>query len=266
MEQTEREQKILEALLEKDSITVSELSKRLGVSEVTIRTGLSSMEERGLLQRIHGGAVIGLHRGILQRQNHRVAEKQNIARAAAALVQNGDTIVIEAGTTPALVCRYLTARRDVHIVTNSNLAFQSAKNNPALKITLSGGEFRASTESFIGPVAIETIRRFNARFAFIGTDGFSAQNGITTNLLEGCEVIKAMKERAAQTIVLSDSTKYNKTGATSIMGLAGIDRLITDNEIPPGARRELAEAVNVTGIGVENRDNITIFTFEKGAA
>jgi DeoR family galactitol utilization operon repressor len=261
MEQSEREQKILEGLLQKDSITVAELGRFLAVSDVTIRSDLSAMEERGLLVRVHGGAVVGKHPAILERQNLRIQQKQNIARTAAGLVQAGDTVMVEAGTTPALVCRFLAGKRDIHLITNSALAFQAAKNNPALKITLLGGEFRAPTESFIGAVAIETIRRFNVRYAFIGTDGFSAKKGITTNLLEGGEVIRVMKERAERTVVLSDSTKYKKAGTVGIMGLAEAGMLITDNEISANAAAEMGGAEGMENITQENLEGVIIFNF-----
>jgi DeoR family galactitol utilization operon repressor len=263
IEAAEREQVILSSLLERGSITVAALSRDLAVSEVTIRTDLKGLENRGLLSRIHGGAVPSVHPHILERQNLRVEEKQNIARAAAALVGNGDTIMIEAGTTPALVCRYLGGRRDIHVITNSALAFNAAKNNPALKITLCGGEFRDSTESFVGPVAAETIRRFNVKIAFVGTDGFSARNGLTTHLLEGGELIKLMKERARQTIVLTDSTKYGRAGPVTIMPLSEADGIITDPQIPREAAAEMGEDPRLLRVIEEKDAAVTRFWFTR---
>jgi DeoR family galactitol utilization operon repressor len=169
----------------------------------------------------------------------------------------------EAGTTPALVCRYLGGRRDVHVITNSVLAFNAAKNNPALKITLCGGEFRSSTESLVGPIAAETIRRFNVKIAFVGTDGFSARNGITTHLLEGGEVIKVMKERARQTILLTDSTKYGRAGPVTIMPLSEADGIITDRQIPPEAAAEMREDSRIVHIIEENDAAVTRFWFNR---
>jgi DeoR family galactitol utilization operon repressor len=262
-ETIERERVIISSLLERGSITVADLSRDLAVSEVTIRSDLKGLEQRGLLSRVHGGAVPAIHPHILERQNLRVEEKQSIARAAAALVRNGDTIMIEAGTTLALICRYLGARRDIHLITNSVLAFNAAKNNPSLKITLCGGEFRSSTESFVGPIAVETIRRFNVKIAFIGTDGFSARNGITTHLLEGGEIIKVMREQARQTILLTDSTKYGQAGPVSIMPLSGADGIITDAQIPGEAAAEMGEEPLITRITEENEAAVKRFWFTK---
>jgi DeoR family galactitol utilization operon repressor len=245
VEQSGREQKILALLAEMGSISVSDLSGRLAVSEVTVRSDLKSLEERGLLSRVHGGALPSLHPHILERQNLRTEEKQHIARAAAALVHNGDTIMLEAGTTVALVCRYLGGKRDIHIITNSALAFAAAKTNSALKITLTGGEFRASTESFVGPIADAAIRRFNVSRVFIGTDGFSVKNGVTTNLVEGSEIIRVMMERAARTVLLTDATKYGKAGDITMMGIGDVDGIITDAGIDPRAVEEIKANENV---------------------
>jgi DeoR family galactitol utilization operon repressor len=261
MELLVREQKILDSLLEKGSISVADLSRNLEVSEVTIRSDLNTLEKRGLLSRIHGGAVPVTHPHILERQNLCLEEKQNIARAAASLIQNGDTIMIEAGTTPALLCRYLGGKRDIHVITNSVLAFNAARNNPALKITLCGGEFRSSTESFVGPIAAETIRRFNVAFAFIGTDGFSARQGITTNLLEGGEVIRVMKERARRIILLSDSSKYNRAGAVTMMPLSGVDGIITDSCMSEEAAEDMKEDLGILKIDEERETPVVRYWF-----
>jgi DeoR family galactitol utilization operon repressor len=255
-EVSDREQVIINFLLERGSITVADLSRDLAVSEVTIRSDLNSLEKRGLLSRVHGGAVPSVHPHILERQNLRVEEKHNIARAAADLVQNGDTIMIEAGTTPALVCRYLGGKRDIHVITNSVLAFTAGKNNPSLRLTLSGGEFRSSTESFVGPIAMEAMGRFNVKFAFVGTDGFSARNGITTHFVEGGELIKVMKERARQTILLTDSTKYGRAGPVTIMPLSAVDGIITDSQIPGTVAAEMKEDARILHI-IEEREEET---------
>jgi DeoR family galactitol utilization operon repressor len=261
METTVRERVILDSLLEKGAISVADLSRDLAVSEVTIRSDLKGLERKGLLNRVHGGAVPSVHPHILERQGLRLEEKRNIARAAASLVRDGDTVMIEAGTTAALVCCYLGGRRDIHVITNSVLAFNAAKGNRALKITLSGGEFRSSTESFVGLIAAETIRRFNVRFAFAGTDGFGARQGITTCLLEGGEIIKVMRERARETIVLADSSKYGRSGPVTFLPLSGVNGIITDSGIPKEAAAEMREDPRILNIDEEKEGTVTRFWF-----
>ncbi|MCL1812291.1 MAG: DeoR/GlpR family DNA-binding transcription regulator [Treponema sp.] len=243
----EREKLILNKLSCEGSVTVTAVARELGFSEVTIRGDLKALEDRGWLNRKRGGAAPAMHRDILERQQCRQEEKNAIARRAAELVYDGDVIMIEAGTTIALVAKYLQGRRDIHIVTNSSLVFSYARLNPMLQITMTGGEFRRTTESLVGPIALDTINRLNVRIAFVGTDGFSPERGITTHLAEGAEIVKAMKAHAETTVLLADSGKFGKTGFISILPLAEMDMIITDSGLPDIAMENLTMA----GIPVE---------------
>jgi DeoR family galactitol utilization operon repressor len=243
----ERERTILDQLSTEGFVTVSALAQDLGLSEVTIRGDLKALEDRGWLNRTRGGAAPVMHRYILERQKERREQKNAIARAAADLVHDGDGIMIEAGTTTALVARYLTGKRDIHIVTNSTLVFSYARMNPNLQITMTGGEFRRPTESLVGPIALKTIARLNVRLAFVGTDGFTLERGITTHLMEGAEIVKAMKDHAQNTILVADSSKYGKIGFTSVLPLSDMDLILTDEELEDGGAWKLAEA----GVRVE---------------
>ena len=238
----DRETHILNILAERGSLSVSSLARELDVSEVTIRSDLKNLEAKGFLNRTRGGAHSSFSRDILERQRLNVEEKNRIAKAAAGLVQDGDTIMIEAGTTTALIIRYLAGKRGVQIVTNSTLVFSNARLNPALSIILTGGIFRKETESLVGPVALKAIAGFNVRYAFVGTDGFSLAAGLTTQLVEGAEIVKAMKDRAEETWLVADSSKYGKSGFVSVLPLEEMDGIITDIKLDEDARRAMAEA------------------------
>ncbi|MCL2127657.1 MAG: DeoR/GlpR family DNA-binding transcription regulator [Treponema sp.] len=242
VELNERERIILDRLSENGTVTVTELARNLGLSEVTIRGDLRVLEEKGWINRRRGGAAPALHRDILERQRIFPEQKNAIARAAAELVRDGDVIMIEAGTTTALISRYLAGKRDVHIVTNSTLVFSYARMNPNLQITMTGGEFRRSTESMVGPIALETIGRLNVRLAFVGTDGFTLERGMTTHLMEGAEIVKAMKAHARTTVLTADSGKYGKIGFSSVLPLSAMDLILTDAGIDRQAEAELREA------------------------
>jgi DeoR family galactitol utilization operon repressor len=155
--------------------------------------------------------------------------------------------MIEAGTTTALIARYLTGKRDIHIVTNSTLVFSYARMNPLLQITMTGGEFRRATESLVGPIALQTIGRLNVRLAFVGTDGFTLERGMTTHLVEGAEIVKAMKAHAETTVLVADSSKYGRIGFSGVLPLAAMDLILTDGNLGDEAFRELRDA----GIMVE---------------
>jgi DeoR family galactitol utilization operon repressor len=228
-EKQSREAYILDRLAKDGSLSVSALSRDLGVSEVTIRSNLRDLESRGLLLRTHGGAQASTFQTVLERQRHHLAEKERIAAAAATLVGDGDSLMIEAGTTTAMVVKNLTGRQGVQIVTNSTLTFASARLNGALRLILTGGHFHHESESLVGSQALATIAEFNVRLAFIGTDGFTAERGLTTQFAEGADVIRAMHDRAEETWLLADSSKYGRAGFVSVLPLKEVAGVITDS-------------------------------------
>jgi DeoR family galactitol utilization operon repressor len=234
-----RQRKIIDLVAENGYLSVLELSSRLGVSAVTIRADLKILEEKGFVNRSRGGAQAPVHRSIIDRRRERVEEKTRIARAASALVENGDTIMIEAGTTTALIGKFLAGKQDVHIVTNSMLLFAYARSNPLIQITMTGGEFRRSTESLVGPMALRMIEALNVRLAFVGTDGFSMERGMTTHLVEGAEIVKAMVARAEVSVLVADSSKYGKAGFVNVLPLRAVSSIITDRGLDPRAVEEL---------------------------
>jgi len=249
-ELTERERVILDRLSADGSVSVGVLARDLELSEVTIRGDLKLLEEKGWINRKRGGAAPALHRDIMERQRVYPEQKNAIARAAAELVRDGDVIMIEAGTTTALIARYLAVKRDVHIVTNSTLVFSYARMYPGLQITMTGGEFRRATESLVGPIALETISRLNVRLAFVGTDGFTLERGMTTHLMEGAEIVKAMKAHAQTTILTADSSKYSKVGFSNVLPLSAMDMILTDWNLSGDAETELREAgINIKKVG-----------------
>jgi len=247
IELNERERIILDKLSADGSVSVGALARDLGLSEVTIRGDLRELEDKGWINRKWGGATASMHRMILERQKVFVEQKNAIAKAAAKLVQDGDVIMIEAGTTTALIARFLVEKQDVHIVTNSTLVFSYARMYPNLQITMVGGEFRRSTESTVGPIALETLGRVNVRLAFVGTDGFSIERGMTTHLIEGAEIVKTMKAHAQTTVLVADSSKYGKFGFINVLPLSAMDLIITDGELDNTAEKELIEAgINIS--------------------
>ena len=241
MKRAERTSFILDRLAADGEVSVSALAESLGVSPVTIRTALKDLEDDGYLVRTHGGARPTAFRNIRLRQSDRLEEKERIARAAADMVRDDDRIMIEAGTTCALVVKYLTGKRGVQIVTNSVLVFSNARSNPNLNITLTGGQFRAESESLVGPVTERAINDFNARIVFLGTDGFSVDRGLTTQLVEGGKVGTIMRARAEETWLLADSSKCGRAGFVSFMGIDDVTGIITDDALPEESTKELTE-------------------------
>ncbi|MCP4453005.1 MAG: DeoR/GlpR transcriptional regulator [Planctomycetes bacterium] len=237
----ERESKILAILADDTGISVAQISERLDVSSVTIRNDLRSLAGKGFVVRAKGCVFPSLHKSILDRQKQRVKEKTRIAKAAAAMINDGDGIMIVASTTSTQIVKYLIEKRDVHIVTNSTLVLPYARVNPSLSVTVVGGEFRASTESIVGPIALRELEYFHVKYAFIGCDGFSLENGATAELIDGAEVVKKMAEQAEEKILVVDSTKYGKAGFTYMMPLESMDMVITDDGLKDEDRAILEE-------------------------
>lgn len=244
---SERRRHILSMLADDIGISVSDMSKHLDVSEVTIRNDLKSLEDRGYVMRTGGGVLPTLHQNVFERLKTQTDEKNRIAKAAAALVQDGDTIMIEAGTTTALVAKYLLGKRDVHVVTTSTLIIPYARINPGLHLSVTGGEFRPLTESFVGPIALTQLEQFHVRLAFVGTDGFTTGKGLTTHLIEGAEIVRKMAEQADETILVADSRKYGKTGFVKVLPIEGVTRIITDDKLG----HEQVENIEAMGVQVQ---------------
>lgn len=243
---SQRQKDLLAMLNEDAGRSVSEMSRSLGVSTVTLRNDLSSLAGRGLIVRTHGGAFPAFRPGILERQKRRVEAKERIARAAAALVEHGDRIMICAGTTVSLVAKFLLGKSDVRAVTNSTLALPYARINPALRLTLVGGEFRPEDEAVVGPNALRDLDQFHVAKAFLGADGFSLASGITADAVELAAVVRKMAEQAQQTILLADSSKFGRAGFAHIMALREIGLIITDD----GLRDEDREALKLEHVKV----------------
>jgi len=238
---TERENKILSLLSEHSGISVAQISERLQVSAVTVRNDMRSLAGKGFVIRLKGGAFPAFHESVLERQKRMVREKTRIAKAAAALISDGDHLMIVASTTSTLIVKYLLDKRDVHIVTNSTLVLPYVRINPSLTVTVVGGEFRPATESIVGPVALKELEHFHVKFAFIGCDGFSREHGVTAELIDGAEVVKKMAQQADEKVLVVDSSKYGKAGFAYIMPTEQMDRIITDDALPPDAALELQE-------------------------
>lgn len=245
VERADREEAILTRLTDDGVLTVASMAEVLGVSEVTIRGDLRSLEQRGMLVRTRGGARPSSFKTILQREGVNVEAKQRIAAFAGAMVSDDDTVMMEAGTTVSGIANHLASRRGVQIVTNSTLVFNNARTNPALNIILAGGVFRRESESLVGPGAERTVADFNTRLAFLGTDGFSPERGLTTRFVEGAQVAALMSRRAEETWLVADSSKFGQAGFVSFLPLSGITGIITDSGLPTGALEALQEHTQV---------------------
>ncbi len=236
MQPAERQTRILQLINERQSISVTELSAEFGVSEMTIRRDLARLEERGVLRRTHGGAVLLKYPpGDLPyyaREGTQLAEKEAIARLAVELVEDGDTIVLDAGTTIAHFARRLIGKRHLTVITNSLYVVNILIGAPDITVIHTGGTLWEPTASFVGPLAVAALRRFTAGKAFLATPAISLEAGVTNSNLYEAEVKAVMLEIARQKILLVDHTKFGRTSYAIVAPIQAFDCLITDEGTP----------------------------------
>lgn len=239
----EREQRILELLEKSQVLSVADLSSAMQVSEATIRRDLQSMHDRGLLQRIRGGATrnsLSHPEPIFSdKEGQRTEAKERIAQAALELVQDHDTIYLDGGSTALVFARKLEARRDLTIVTNSLMAAASLMTS-AHRLILTGGEFRALSRTLVGPLSAPVIQGLNVDKAFMGTIGFSLPDGMTTTDPSEAFTKEQIMHRSGQVILLADSSKLGRRSFARSGRLEDIHVLVTE-AIPPQLKRELEQ-------------------------
>jgi len=239
MKLEDRHSLILDQLVQNRQVSVGEISESLGVSQVTIRSDLNSLAEQGLITRSHGGATPAFHRSIMTRRHHKKESKNHIAKAAANLINHGDTVMIDAGTTTALIAKYMVGKRDVRVVTNNLLILPYLRSIPSIHLTLVGGEYSKETESLVGPIALKSLEEFNVNLAFIGTDGFSIEHGTSTHIVEGAEVVRKIHQQASKTILVCDSSKVDKKGFAKILPIDSLHHIISDKELPSNIQQQI---------------------------
>jgi DeoR family transcriptional regulator, aga operon transcriptional repressor len=231
----ERRRHILEILNRDGRVLVVDLAKQFRTSQVTIRKDLDVLEAHGRIHRSHGGALPA-HEGALEdptlREKEKLhrKEKLQIAAAAARMVQEGQVVILDSGTTTTAIARKLREFENLTIITNAvNIAAELSGSS--LDVILTGGTLRKNSFSLVGPVAEETLRRLNADILFLGVDGFDVQHGLTTpNLLEA-KVNRTMMDVARTVVVVCDSSKFGRRSLSSIAPPSAIHHLITDKDI-----------------------------------
>ena len=237
---TERQKRILSLMSEGGQINVSDLSDQFGVSGVTIRQDLDALQSEGLLRRVHGGAVLPSAEDIAHRLGINFEKKHAIAERAAAFVESGDTIFIEAGSTNALLARQLANRRDIRVVTNNVFIARTLKDSEVTVILL-GGVYQHESECVVGQLAKLGTEQLNFAKTFIGLDGLTFDAGLTCSDMMRAEIAGTAVQKAGRVFVLTDSPKFGRVALSRICNLDEVDHIVTDAEIPGEYRERLPE-------------------------
>ncbi|CNC27035.1 transcriptional regulatory protein YciT [Yersinia frederiksenii] len=240
-----RQQSIIQLVNDRQRISVSELAQANQVSEVTIRQDLNLLEKRGLLKRVHGSAVALQSDDVDVRMMTHFATKQKLANHAASLVNDGETIFIESGSSNALLAHKLAQRPGITLVTVSGYIARQLKDS-ACEVILLGGIYQKKSDSMVGPLTQLCLRHVHFSKAFIGIDGYQPNAGFTGRDMLRAEVINSVLAKGAENIILADASKFGQVHQNSLAPLSSISRVITDNRLPTVYQQQLiAQGIQV---------------------
>jgi len=224
-------------------VVVSELATRFAVSEATIRRDLALLDGFGMIQRTHGGAIAAqqmtFEPDVQERQVLNLEEKIRIGQRAVQFVEDGDCVILDAGTTTLQIARTLKGLRKVTVVTNALNIAEELLGTPGVDVIMTGGAARSKTSSLVGPHADEVLSRLNADKVFLATNGISLSRGLTTPNPAEARTKQAMAEAANEVIAVADRSKFGKTFLAQIVPISTLDVLITDRDAEPGIVAEL---------------------------
>ncbi len=244
----ERRALILSKLESKEEVLVTELSRELGISEVTIRKDLTILQSRNLLVRTRGGAIrrpvenLNEDTAISKKRMFYFKEKERIGEEAAKLINEGDFIMLDSGTTTMEVARHLDRFQHLDIITNAMNIATELMRYKRFNVVMLGGNVRINSHSTVGPLALSVLKNFNDYKLFLGVDSFSLDSGVSTPNLEEALLNQQMIQQAGKVIAVFDSSKFNKRSYVHIAELSQIDCIITDNGLPSGMKNRLKNA------------------------
>ena len=238
----ERHQEIIDLVSSKGRVAVSDLSQRFGVSEVTIRSDLQALADKGLLIRTHGGAVPSNQQlpilSLATRLRLQEQEKMRIGQAAAESIDDGDAIFLDTSSTTLAIAKNLKRHHYLTIITNSLAVAQELLDTPSVEVVMIGGRLRRDTASLVGTDGLAVIQELNIEKGFFGVHGITIEDGLTDVSADEAEVKRPLIKMSRQVIAVFDSTKWGKVGLTSFASIGEIDRIISD-DTPDGLLEQL---------------------------
>ncbi|QKW05193.1 DeoR/GlpR transcriptional regulator [Streptomyces sp. NA04227] len=252
---------ILDEVRRRGGARVNELTRRLGVSDMTVRRDLDALARQGVIEKVHGGAVplfeASSHEpGFEAKSGLEPGAKEEIARTAASFVAPGTAIALSGGTTTYALAQQLLDVPDLTVVTNSVRVadvFHAAQQMSGLRadsatVVLTGG-VRTPSDSLVGPVADRAIGSLHFDLLFLGVHGISASAGLSTPNLAEAETNRRLVGSARRVVVVADHTKWGTVGLSSFAALDEVDTLVTDKGLPEQARTEVAEQLRLVVAG-----------------
>jgi DeoR family deoxyribose operon repressor len=249
MGETDKRRELIQQSLQQDgACSISDMAKRLGVSTMTVRRDLELLSGRGSVRVYHGVAVplkeevTSLQDYELQNaESYHVEEKMRIAKAAAAMVEPQDILIIDGGSTGGMVAREIPRGIPLTIICRSLNAFLNVEGNPDAEVILAGGTYHEKTRIFEGPESIALVKRYRATKAFISANGFREDLGVTCSSNYLLSIKQAALRSSVQKILIADSSKFGKVNSCHFAELTDFDEILTDSGIPVSALMSLCE-------------------------
>ncbi|MGW0288684.1 DeoR/GlpR family DNA-binding transcription regulator [Streptomyces tuirus] len=245
-----RHQLILRALRAGGPAAVTDLSEQLGVSPATIRRDLVKLEEDGLLTRVHGGAVVEEgDQPFAEVAEVRVNEKDAIAARAAAMIKDGESVLLDIGTTAYRLARQLHGRR-LTVITSNLVVYEELADDEGIELVLLGGMVRREYRSLVGFLTEDNLRQLHADWLFLGTSGVRPGGQVMDTTVVEVPVKRAMVKAGAKVVLLADAAKFPGNGMAKVCGPEELDAVVTNEPVDAATRASFEEAgVEVVVVG-----------------
>lgn len=248
MHPTKRRDLILQQLNQDREVYINELSKELNVSPMTIRRDLDLLEEEGELIRIHGGAVLAkpliTETPFSTKEGIRIEHKRLIAKKALSFVKNGQTILLDSGTTTLEIAKLLKQFNQLTVITN-DIKIAGELMESDLKVLLTGGELQKDVGALFGPEALSLLEKINVDIFFLGAHAIDIDAGVTSPTFEKSIIKRYMINAAERTLLVADSSKLNHKAFSKVCDLSTLSGFVTDDEIDLLDKKHLSEIVRV---------------------
>jgi DeoR family transcriptional regulator of aga operon len=242
----ERRLRIVQLVRERGRVLVQELSERFSTSAVTIRSDLNELHKRGLLLRSRGGAVnydvANSESPLMERLQAQSGEKQRIGAAAAAMVNHGETIILDSGTTTQEIARNLKGKKGLQVITNGVNVAMELLGVQGIQLVIVGGILRADSVSVVGGFAENMLQHLSADRLFLGAAACDPEFGPSTPNLEESRVNQTMVQISREVVLVVDSTKFSKRSMSRIAPFSGIHKVITDKNLSADVESQLRAA------------------------
>lgn len=243
----ERRQQLIDILRRQPGLRVPELARLLSVSQGTIRNDLNALDDAGSVMRVHGGAAVSdpltrLGPGFFTRARSHDVAKEAIARAAAALVQDGDSILVDASTTVLHLALALQDHQQLRVVTNGVETARALARNPTNSVLLLGGALNTEGSAISGPLSEQFLEGLHIQTAFVSCSGFSLEAGLTEVHLSEAQLKIKMVKAASRLVALVDSSKFGKLDLTAFASIAQVSHLYTDQQLSADWATRLQQA------------------------